>query len=75
MKRHVERIIAKRRKRKEKLRKLREKYLAAKTDEERQKVLDKAKRIAPWLSQEEFLEPIRERLEKKEEEKKEEVAS
>jgi hypothetical protein len=48
-----------RRKRKEKLRKLRSKYALAKTNQEKEKILEKVKRIAPWLSEEEFLEPLK----------------
>jgi len=59
MKRHIEADIVKRRKRKEKLRKLRIKYSLAKTDEEREKILEKVRRIVPWLSLEEFLEPLK----------------
>lgn len=51
-------LIRKKRKRKEKLAKLREKYLKAKTKEEKQAILEKMKKITPWLSEEEFLTPI-----------------
>jgi hypothetical protein len=47
--------IHQRRKRKEKFRQLRAKFALAKTDQEKEKILAKVKRIAPWLSQEEFL--------------------
>ena len=59
MKRHIETDIVRRRKRKEKLRKLRIKYSLAKTNEEREKILEKVRRIVPWLSLEEFLEPLK----------------
>ncbi|MCD6574747.1 hypothetical protein J7K97_03600 [Candidatus Aerophobetes bacterium] len=59
MKRHIEADIVKRRKRKEKLRKLRIKYSLTKTDEEKEKILEKVRRIVPWLSLEEFLEPLK----------------
>lgn len=48
-------VFQKIRKRREKLRKLKEKYKLAKTEEEKKKILEKVKRIAPWLSEEEFL--------------------
>ncbi len=50
-----QREIRQRRNRKEKLKKLREKYLSAKTPEEKAKILEKVAKIAPWLSEEEFL--------------------
>ena len=54
--RHKE--LRQRRARKEKLSKLREHYVNAKTEGERAAILDKAKRVAPWLSQDEFLSPL-----------------
>jgi len=51
--------IEKRRKRREKLKKLREKYLLAKTKEEKERILEKLRKIAPWLSEEEFLAPLK----------------
>ena len=51
--------IHQRRVRKEKLKKLRAKFTLAKTSQEKEKILEKVKRIAPWLSEEEFLEPIK----------------
>jgi hypothetical protein len=51
--------IHRRRKRREKLRKLRSRYSLAKTNQEKEKILEKVKRIAPWLSEEEFLEPLK----------------
>ncbi len=53
-------VLCKRRKRKEKLRKLREKYKSARTNEEKEKILEKAKKIAPWLLKDEFLAPLNE---------------
>ncbi len=50
-------VFQRRRKRREKLKKLREKYKLAKTDQEREKILEKVRKIAPWLSKEEFLNP------------------
>jgi len=46
-------------KRKMKLAKLRQDYLQAKTGNEKEKIWEKASKIAPWLSQEEFLAPVR----------------
>lgn len=51
--------VKKRRKRREKLRKLRDKYLKAKTDKEREEIIEKMKKITPYLSKEEFLAPIK----------------
>lgn len=51
--------IEKRRKRREKLKKLREKYLLAKTKEEKERILEKVRKIAPWLSEEKFLAPLK----------------
>jgi hypothetical protein len=51
--------IEKRRKRKEKLKRLREKYLLAGTKEEKERILEKLRKIAPWLSEEEFLAPLK----------------
>jgi hypothetical protein len=51
--------IEKRRKRRAKLKKLREKYLLAKTKEEKEKILEKVRKITPWLSEEEFLAPLK----------------
>lgn len=48
-----------RKKRKRKLTKLRQEYLAAKNNEKKDKILEKIKKIAPWLSQENFLTPIK----------------
>jgi len=47
--------IKRKRKRKAKLKKLREKYKLAKTKEEKEKILEKVKKIAPWFSEEKFL--------------------
>ena len=55
-KRHIRlRIRAKKR---EKIQKLRQKYLQARTRDERQRILEKALRINPYLTPETFLEPI-----------------
>jgi len=45
------------RKRKKKLAKLRQQYSVAKTKEKKEKILAKLSKIAPLLSQEEFLAP------------------
>jgi hypothetical protein len=50
--------IHQRRKRKQQFRRLREKYSLAKTDQEKEKILEKVRRIAPWLNEEEFLKPL-----------------
>lgn len=42
-------------KRKRKLAKLRQQFLKAKTKDKKEKILAKISKIAPWLSQEEFL--------------------
>lgn len=59
----MSRISAKRRKhqikvrqkRREKLAKLRQQYLVAKTREEKEKIWAKVQSLAPWLSEKEFL--------------------
>jgi len=48
-----------RRKRREKVRKLRQKYLLAKNEEEREKIIAKALRVNKHLTREQFLEPIK----------------
>lgn len=48
-----------RHRRKKKLAKLRQAYLVAKTKEEKEKILAKVSKIAPWLSEEEFLAPVK----------------
>lgn len=62
---HVKQI-RKKRKREEKLRKLREKFKLAKTNQERQKILDKVGKIAPWLKVEDFLAPLQKPILQKE---------
>jgi len=54
--------LRQRRNRKQKLKKLREKFALAKTKEEKEKILEKDFKIAPWLTEEEFLKPIKEKL-------------
>lgn len=48
-------VIKIKQKRKEKIKKLKEKYLAAKTEEEKQKILAKVVKINPDLSINQFL--------------------
>lgn len=48
-----------REKRKAKLAKLRGRYLTAKSETEKEKILQKARKLAPRLSQEEFLARIK----------------
>lgn len=48
-----------RRVRRMKLRRLRQKYTAAKTGLQKEKVLSSQARIAPWLSEELFLAPLK----------------
>ena len=55
--------IRRKRKRREKLRKLREKYKLAKTQNEKDKILEKVWKIAPWISKEEFLSPLKQKEE------------
>jgi hypothetical protein len=52
--------IAQKRKKQKKLKKLRQKYLAAKTSEEKSSLLEKVYRLAPWLTKKKFLAPIKE---------------
>ncbi len=52
-------LIRKKRKRRKKLAQLRKKYLLAKTEAERNKILEKVARLAPWLSKDEFLAPLK----------------
>jgi len=54
--------LRQRRNRKQKLKKLREKFVLAKTKEEKEKILEKVFKIAPRLTEEEFLKPIKEKL-------------
>ncbi|OGJ58319.1 hypothetical protein A3H22_01315 [Candidatus Peribacteria bacterium RIFCSPLOWO2_12_FULL_55_15] len=48
-----------RRTRRMKLRKLRQKYTTAKTGIQKEKILDFQARVAPWLSEELFLAPLK----------------
>jgi len=47
--------IRKKQKRRKKLKKLREKYLEAKTKEEKGKIIEKIRKIAPHIVRKEFL--------------------
>lgn len=49
--------IQRKKRRREKLKKLRARYFQAKTEKEKNLILEKVKKIAPWLSEEEFLTP------------------
>lgn len=48
-------VIRQKQKRRKKIKKLKEKYLAAKTKEEKTKILEKIRRINPFYSIEEIL--------------------
>ena len=50
--------LKKRRTRMKKLTTLRKRYVEAKTPEQKAGVVGKMKRVAPWLSEEEFLSPL-----------------
>ena len=50
--------IRKKRKRQAKLKKLKEKFLSVKNQEEKDKILEKMKRIAPYLNVEEYIKEI-----------------
>lgn len=58
---NVERIteLKRRRTRKTKLRKIRQKYITAKTEDEKSAALSKMTKVAPWLSEEEFLSAVK----------------
>ena len=51
--------LHRRRARREHLKKLRERYARAKTTAEREKILQKVARVAPCVSTEQFLAPIK----------------
>jgi hypothetical protein len=56
----VERMneIHRRRKRQEKIQKLRERYAASSSSVDKGRILEKLKRISPWMTKEEFLAPL-----------------
>lgn len=58
--------LHKRRKRREATNRLRMKYLNANSEQERQAILEKLKLVNPFITQEQFLQPIRNQLNKKE---------
>ncbi len=64
MKRNRPRVteLNRRRKRREKYKKLRQKYISTKTQSEKEKILQKVNKIAPWLSPEEFLTGIQKNI-------------
>jgi hypothetical protein len=49
--------IQRRQTRRRRLADLRKRYTAARTEGERKRVIDKLKRVSPWLTVEEFLAP------------------
>jgi hypothetical protein len=51
-------IIDRRRGRKQKIDKLRKRYVAARSDADRNSILTKAQLVSPQMSQEQFLGPI-----------------
>ena len=51
--------IRQKQKRQQKLAKLRQEYAAAKNDRQKEKALKKVFKIAPWLTKESFLKPIK----------------
>lgn len=56
--------LKRRKHRRKKIKKLREKYLRAETEEERKQILEKALRVNPHLTEEMFFEPIKSKLNK-----------
>lgn len=58
-KRLIDRELKKRRLRREKLRKLREKFKLTKTEEEKKRILEKVSRISPSLKIEDFLASVK----------------
>jgi len=57
--------IRQRQKRARKLAKLREKYAKSKTSRAQEEILKKVFKIAPWLSKEQFLEPVEDKIKSK----------
>lgn len=55
--------IRKKQKRKRKLKKLRELFAKAKSKKEKEKILEQVSKIAPFLTEEEFLIPLKEKKE------------
>jgi hypothetical protein len=58
--RERERELERRRRRRKKLKKLREKYLKAKSEGEKRKIIEKALKVSPFLTEEKFLSSINE---------------
>lgn len=58
-KRIIEKVLKQRRHRREKLRKLREKFKLAKTEQEKQQILKKVAKISPSLKTEDFISSIK----------------
>lgn len=56
--------LNRKRHRKWKIKKLREKYLMAQSEEERKKIIEKALKVNPYLKVEDFLKPIKDKLKK-----------
>jgi len=51
-------FLGRRRARQEKLRKLRQKYAQAQSQDQKSKILMKVQKVAPWLSEKEFSAPL-----------------
>lgn len=47
--------------RREKISRLRQRYLAAKSSLEKEKIWEKVKKVAPWLSEKEFASPLKQK--------------
>ncbi len=58
-KRIIERALIKRRHRREKIRKLKEKFKLAKTEEEKKRILEKVSKISPSLKIEDFIASVK----------------
>jgi hypothetical protein len=54
-----------RRTRSSKLAKLRKQYAKVKKASDKEKIIEKVHKISPWLSQEKFLEPLKEKSSRK----------
>ncbi|MBU0619192.1 hypothetical protein KKD62_03070 [Patescibacteria group bacterium] len=52
-------VLHQKRQRRDKLKKLRQAYQAAKSETEKERLLIKVNKIAPWLSKEEFIAAIK----------------
>ncbi len=58
-KRIIERALIKRRHRREKIRKIKEKFKLAKTEEEKKRILEKVSKISPSLKIEDFIASVK----------------